>query len=154
MRWRRHRHQAADAAEVDRIRGLYDALGLGFPAEALRVFTGGDGQSRESWCLSHMGRMVRCLRAPDLSDRELFALPATWEVIRVATRFVTSRHRRDVDEIHVSGTLYCRPRGTWERIPLPFQHTWTMRAGKALRFENLMDATVLRLEQAEPVPGQ
>ena len=142
-----------DEANVDGIRGLYNALGLGFPPAARRVFGADDGGGRGSWCLRHLGRTVRCLRSPDLSNSELFALPGTWEVIRVVARSITGRSRDGFDRINVIGTLYCRPAGTWENISLPFQHAWTMRAGRALMFENLIDATVLKPEDALPAGG-
>jgi hypothetical protein len=150
MWWRREQRSAADAASIEGIRGVYGALGLGFPSAVRSIFGGDDTDGPASWCLRHLGRTVRCLRAPDLSNNELFTLPTRWEVIRVVARSVTGRHKQGVDKINVIGTMYCRPSGTWENISLPFQHTWTMRAGKALLFENLIDATVLMPEDGQP----
>jgi hypothetical protein len=155
MWWRRDKGVQVDTANVDGIRGLYSALGLGFPPAVRRVFEADDDENRGSgsWCLRHLGRTVRCLRSPELSNSELFALPGTWEVVRVVARSISARSKHGLDRIDVTGTLYCRPAGTWENISLPFQHAWTMRAGRALVFENLIDATVLRPEDGLPAGG-
>ena len=46
--------------------------------------------------------------------------------------------------VTVQGHLYCRPRGSWDNERLPFLHTWTMCAGRALRFESFLDDLELR----------
>ena len=153
MGWRREKRVPVDEANLSGIRSLYSALGLGFPPAVRRVFGDEEGEGRRPWCLRQLGRTVRCLKTPDLSNRELFQLPATWEVIRVVARSVTGRHKRGVDRINVIGTMYCRPAGTWENISLPFQHAWTMRGGRALLFENLIDATVLKRQEGEAASG-
>jgi hypothetical protein len=141
---RRNKREPVDPADLERLRNVYASLGLGFPAEALRVFGHEDPAGQRGWCLRHLGRTVRCLTTPELSNRELFALPHRWEVIRVVARSLTGRRGRQGDRITVLGELHCRPRGTWEDVHIPFEHEWTMRAGRALLFENVIDATVLR----------
>jgi hypothetical protein len=152
--------KAVDEADLEGLKGFYDALGLGFPLQALRIFGGdtdggGDGGGAEdaggsggqgAWCLRHLGRTLRCVNANDLSNRELFVLPEAWEVIRVVAHRLAGRQTKRGDQITVGGDLYCRPHGTWENMRIPFLHTWTMCAGKALLFENLLDATDLRRE--------
>jgi len=144
---RSHKRMTVDEANMEPLRGLYDALGLGFPAEALRIFSGEHGHD-DYWCLHRRGRSrtLRCLRAPELSNHELFALRDTWEIMRVVARDVTGQQTKRGDLVSVGGDLYCRRRGSWDNVRLPFFHLWTMCDGKALRFENLLDDTELRRE--------
>jgi hypothetical protein len=142
----RHKREPVDEAALEGLRRLYESLGLGFPAEALRVFGAAEPAGEPRWCVHFLGRTVRCVGTAELSNQELFALPQRWEVIRVVARTLTGRRSRRGDRITVFGHLYCRPRGTWENIRIPFQHTWTMCAGRALLFENLIDATALKPE--------
>lgn len=150
MFWRGKR-QPVDEAELDGLRSVYAALGMGFPAQASRLFGGEDPAAEGRWCLKHMGRTIRCLRTPDLSDRELFVIPIGWEVIRAVATSLTGRRGKRGDQITVFGEMHCRPRGTWENVAIPFQHVWTLCAGRALRFENIVDATVLRPEEGPAV---
>jgi hypothetical protein len=59
--------------------------------------------------------------------------------MRTEVRQLTSK--RDV--VTVMGFLHCRPRGTWENIRVPLLHLWTMRLGRVVRFENLLDGIEL-----------
>ncbi len=144
--FRRQAREAASAPAsetVEALRALYHGLGPGFPTEAVRLFDqSGPGQSgpgRADWCLRHNGRLLRCLSAGELGSSDLFSLPPSWEVMRVVVNNLMPR--RDV--VTVTGAVYCRPRGTWEAVRLPLLHIWTMRAGKALRFENYLDGIEL-----------
>lgn len=135
---------------------FYGALGLGFPAEALRLFDREEteSESREDdapdggghWCLRRLGHNVRCVTTSDLSSREFFYLPHDWEVIRVVAHSLSARRKKRGEQITALGEMYCRPRGTWENIRIPFQHVWTLCGGRALLFENLLDATDLTRE--------
>jgi hypothetical protein len=146
---RSHKRRSVDDAELESLRDVYAGLGLGFPAAALRIFGGEDGGENGGddgeWCLHRRGltRTLRCLRASELSNRELFALPPAWEIMRVVARDVTARGTKHGDLVSVGGDLYCRHAGSWDHLRLPFFHLWTMRAGRALRFENLIDDTEL-----------
>jgi hypothetical protein len=147
----RRKPESPDERDMARLQRLYAGLGLGFPAEALQLFEGGDslhGSADDAgrWCLRHLGRRVRCVRTPELSDRELFAIPRAWEVMRVVARSLTGRRTRRGDKIFVQGEMYCRPSGTWEYIRIPFQHVWTICAGKAVLFQNILDETELKPE--------
>jgi len=150
---------------VEGLKRLYRGLGLGFPDEARRLFGGagsggdasmgggGDPKTRAQagggrWCLSELGRTVRCLEATELSDRELFYLPGSWEVIRVVARSLSARATRRGDLVTVFGDMYCRPHGTWENVRIPFHHVWTLCRGRALQLENALDATALTREGA------
>ncbi len=147
------KRQPVDEAELDQLRDVYASLGMGFPAQALRLFGAEEKSGPRGWCLRHLGRTVRCIKSPDLSNTELFALPARWEVIRVVAKGLAGRHNKRGDQITVYGEMYCRPRGTWEKIAIPFQHVWTLRAGRVLLFENLVDATILRPEDGKAAFG-
>jgi hypothetical protein len=139
--FRRRTREAAPAPPgetVEPLRALYHALGPGFPAEALYLFDQ-SGPDRANWCLRHNGHLMRCLSAGELGSSDLFSLPPSWEIMRVVVNNLMPR--RDI--VTVTGAVYCRPRGTWEAIRLPLMHIWTMRAGKALRFENYLDGIEL-----------
>jgi hypothetical protein len=133
--------------ELEQLRNAYRALGPGFPAEALSLFGEGVGADGGDWCVKVFGRTSRCLRASELASTDLFALPGTWEVMRAEVRRLT--YKRGVAT--VTGFMYCRPRGSWENMRVPLLHVWTMRLGKALRFENLLDGIELcRAERRVP----
>jgi hypothetical protein len=127
-----------DAAE--RLRSAYLALGPGFPAEALALFEHGEGEDGGMWCRLAPRAKPRFLSANELTSNDLFGLPPAWEVMRVEPRRLTAR--RGV--ISVTGSMHCRPRGSWENIRVPVLHAWTMCDGKALRFQNLLDDIELR----------
>ena len=140
FRRRDHKTASPPASEtVEPLRALYHALGPGFPTEALRLFGQEPEPDRTGWCLRHNGHVMRCLSAGELGSSDLFSLPSSWEVMRVVVNNLMSK--RDI--VTVTGAVYCRPRGTWEAVRLPLLHIWTMRAGKALRFENYLDGIEL-----------
>jgi hypothetical protein len=126
--------------QLDRLRDIYRGLGPGFPAAAAPLFDRGAGPDGGDWCVRVNGRMSRCLSAAELASTDLFVLPSTWEIMRAEIRGLAAR--RDV--VTVTGFMYCRPRGSWEHMRVPLLHVWTMRLGKALRFENLLDGLELR----------
>jgi hypothetical protein len=82
------------------------------------------------------GKRPRSVTAGELASDDLFALPVAWEVMRVEPRRLT-RQRHGI--VAVAGFMYCRPKGSWETMRLPFLHVWTMSAGRALRFQNFLD---------------
>jgi len=57
---------------------------------------------------------------------ELFsgAMPSHWEVIGVDVRMWDYYERNS--RLVVSGRFRTRPRGTWEVVPLPFIHIWSL----------------------------
>ncbi len=124
--------------ELEQLRNAYGALGPGFPCEALVLFDQNEAEGGE-WCIKVNGRRSRCLGTSELLSSDLFALPATWEVMRADVRQLA--YKRGIAT--VSGVMYCRPRGSWENMRLPLLHVWTMCRGKALRFENLLDGIEL-----------
>ena len=130
--------QVADE-ELAALRDAYRALGPGFPPEALRLFGEDVGASGGDWCVKIHGKTSRCLSVGELASTDLFALPGSWEVMRTEVRQLTSKR----DLVTVMGFLYCRPRGTWENIRVPLLHVWTMRLGRVVRFENLLDSIEL-----------
>ena len=125
--------------ELEQLRGVYRALGPGFPAEALRLFDQDVGADGGDWCVKVFGKTSRHLSAGELASTDLFALPSSWEVMRAEVRRLT--YKRGVAT--VTGFMYCRPRGTWENMRVPLLHVWTLRLGKALRFQNLLDGIEL-----------
>ncbi len=144
MKWRSGNGGTVDEADLEQIRGLYAALGLGFPPEALRVFGDGDATASDEWCAGYRGSTSRCLKATEFSSRELFTLPPAWDVMRIVVRNVRGERVKRGDVVSVTGHVYCRPRGSWATDRFPFLHVWTMCAGKVLRFESYFDGLELR----------
>jgi hypothetical protein len=140
------RSDPADAADLERLRRLYAALGPGFASEVLGVFADGEAPAAQgnAWCLRYNGHLERCLPTLELSNHELFAMPPAWEVMRVTVSRLGGRLTKHGEQFDVAGQLFCRPRGTWETMRLPFMHLWTIRAGRVLRFESLLDGIELR----------
>ena len=126
--------------DVERLRSVYLALGPGFPAEAFALFEHEGGDGGGVWCRLAPHAKPRFLTATELASTDLFGLLPSWEVMRVEPRRLTARS----GIITVTGSMYCRPRGTWENIRVPVLHAWTMCQGKALRFQNLLDDIELR----------
>jgi len=128
---------------LEGLRSFYDALGLGFPLEG-RVLFGDDEGERNAWRVVQRGHRLGYVAASDVSNDELFALPAGWEITRVAVHTFESRHTSGGDTVTVGGHLYCRPRGRWGNERFPFLHIWTMCAGRALRFEDFLERVELK----------
>jgi hypothetical protein len=147
MGWLSHKSRAADEGDLEQLRVLYASLGPGFPAQAQRVFDGDGAGGDGSWCFAYNGRRLRCLAAPELSNYELFALPPDWELMHVVVSSLTGRLTSRGELLNAIGYLYCRPRGSWESVRLPFMHLWTMCAGRALRYESILDGIELRRAQ-------
>ncbi len=140
---RRQDGVAVNDEEIEGLRELYRGLGPGFPPAGSRLFDDEAGTGGSEWHVKVFGRVARCLRAGDLTSTDLFALPGSWEVMRAEIRGL----RAGRDTVTVSGFLYCRPRGSWEHLRLPLLHVWTLRLGRALRFENLLDGIELSLAE-------
>lgn len=140
--------------DVEGLRAFYDALGLGFPLEGRALFGGGDAFAPDSWSVVQRGRRLGYVDASEISNDELFALPAGWEITRVAVHTFESRHTGRGEVVTVGGHLYCRPRGRWGNERFPFLHIWTMCAGRALRFEDFLERVELkRLSRVEGCPA-
>jgi len=125
--------------QVERLREAYSVLGPGFPDAAARLFESEPGAESEEWYVKVFGRLVRRLRVGEMTSSDLFALPATWEVMRAEVRGLKAGR----GFVTVSGFMYCRPRGSWEHMRVPLLHVWTMGLGKLQRFENLLDGIEL-----------
>ena len=139
--FKRHARDFAHTTDgsVDRLRAMYHALGPGFPVEASRLFDQEPGTEGGGWCLRHNGRVLRYLSVGELASADLFFLPSSWEVMRVVVHNLMPKR----GTVTVTGSVYCRPRGSWETMRLPLLHIWTMRADRALRFESYLDGIEL-----------
>ena len=140
--------------EVEGLRAFYDALGLGFPLEGRTLFGDDDVFEPDVWRVTQRGHRLGSVGAGEISNDELFALPAGWEITRVVAHTFDSRHTRRGDVVTVGGHLYCRPRGRWGNERFPFLHIWTMCAGRALRFEDFLERVELkRMSRVEGCPA-
>ena len=125
---------------LERLRDAYSALGPGFPPQALALFEQESGESPGMWWRLGPRGQRRLLATSELTSSDLFSLPPTWEVRRVDLRGLSARRGL----ISASGYMYCRPRGSWENLRVPFLHTWTMCRDKALSFQSFLDEIELR----------
>jgi len=124
---------------VERVRRAYRGLGPGLGPTASALFDQGDG-GNGLW-LRLAPRSQRLLRAADLSSTDLFVLPPAWEVTEVVPRRVVTGR----DRVTVSGFMRCRPRGgSWEKVQVPFLHSWTFCGDRIQGFQSVLDEVELR----------
>jgi hypothetical protein len=129
---------------LERIRRGYHAIGHGAPRDVLAMFHQEQDDPPE-WVIDDS---VRIVPSREVVAMDLFAgaVPSHWEVIGVDLRNwdFYAREARLV----VSGKFRTRPRGTWEVVPLPFIHIWSVDADDQVRgvFDYLAGIEVRRRE--------
>ena len=110
---------------AERIRRGYRAIGPGASRDVLAMFHQEQADAPE-WVVEDVGNLGGTTAARDVVAMDLFAgaLPSHWEIIGVDVRMwdFYERHSRLV----VAGRFRTRPRGSWEVIPLPFIHIWSV----------------------------
>ena len=139
MRWLRSRPTEVDEGAVERVRAAYEALGPGFPRQVAELFEQ-EGDDDGMWRRLAPRGQRRLIEAGELASEDLFSLPSGWEVMRVELRQLSARR----DLISAGGFLFCRPRGTWENIRVPFLHNWALCRDKVLTFQSVLDEIELR----------
>lgn len=133
---------------LERIKRGYRAIGPGASRDVLAMFHQEQPDPPE-WVVDDSIRVVpaRAVVAMDLFDG---AMPSHWEVTGVDLRRwdFFARKRRLV----VSGRFRTRPRGTWEIIPLPFIHIWSVDEDGQVRgvFDYLAGIEVKRRSDLRP----
>jgi hypothetical protein len=110
---------------LERIRRGYRAIGPGASRDVLAMFHQEQDDAPE-WVVEDVANSGSSHASRDVVAMDLFAgaVPSHWEVIGVDLRmwdFYESRSR-----LVVGGRFRTRPRGTWEVIPLPFIHIWSV----------------------------
>ncbi|HMK92376.1 MAG TPA: hypothetical protein VK576_05200 [Thermoleophilia bacterium] len=125
--------------DVERLRHAYLALGPGLPAAARELFRRDGGSEGPWWRRAPRGK-PRLIESTELGSADLFVLPPTWEIMRVVPRQIQTRH----GTVTVTGFMQCRPKGSWEKIQVPFMHVWTLCRGRVQRFQNLLEGVELR----------
>ncbi len=107
---------------VERIRRGYRAMGPGAPRDVLAMFHQ-DRPDPPEWVIEESGHLHA---TRDVVALDLFAggLPSQWEVIGVDLRFWDFYQKKC--RLVVGGRFRARLRGTWEVIPLPFVHVWSL----------------------------
>jgi len=138
-----HRDTARGGDDLERLRDFYHAFGLGFPPAGDALFGDGDTGEPGDWQVSRRGHKLGYMRASEVSTDELFALAPAWEIMRVVVHTFERARTKRGDVVTVGGHLYCRPRGSWGNERFAFLHIWTLCAGKALRFEDLLEGLEL-----------
>jgi hypothetical protein len=114
---------------LERIKRGYRAIGPGAPRDVLAMFHQ-EGPDPPEWVVDDS---IRVVPARTVVAMDLFAgaLPSHWEIMGVDLRqwdFSTARGR-----LVVSGRFRTRPRGTWEIVPLPFIHIWSVDEDEQVR---------------------
>jgi hypothetical protein len=107
---------------LERIKRGYRAIGPGASRDVLAMFHQEQADPPE-WVIDDSLRIVP---AREVVAMDLFAgaLPSHWEVIGVDLRmwdYFASKCR-----LVVAGRFRTRPQGTWEIVPLPFIHIWSI----------------------------
>lgn len=110
---------------LERIKRGYRAIGPGAPRDVLAMFHQEQDEAPE-WVVEDVGNGGGTFASREVVAMELFAgaMPAHWEIIGVDLRAWDYYERRS--RLVVSGRFRTRPRGTWEVIPLPFIHIWSV----------------------------
>ena len=130
---------------LERIKRGYRAIGPGASRDVLAMFHQEQDDPPE-WVVDDSLRRARPAR--DVVAMDLFAgaLPSHWEVIGVDLRMWDYYARKC--RLVVGGRFRTRPRGTWEVIPLPFIHIWSVGEDDQVRgvFDYLAGIEVQRRE--------
>jgi hypothetical protein len=136
---------------LERIKRGYRAIGPGASRDVLAMFHQ-DQDDPPEWVVDDSTRVTP---AREVVAMDLFAgaLPSHWEVIGVDLRmwdYYTGKCR-----LVVAGRFRTRPRGTWEVVPLPFIHIWSLGADDEVRgvFDYFGGIEVKRLADVRPRRG-
>jgi len=135
---------------LERIKRGYRAIGPGAPRDVLAMFHQEQDEAPE-WVVEDVGNGGGTYASREVVAMELFAgaMPAHWEIIGVDLRLWDYYERRS--RLVVSGRFRTRPRGTWEVIPLPFIHIWSVEDEQVRGvFDYLAGIEVRRSEDERP----
>jgi hypothetical protein len=125
--------------DLAQLRNAYHSFGPGFPIEVRELFDLHANADRTDWCLRSSRACCRFLSAAELITDDLFPVPATWEVTHVVPEQMAERG----NTVTVTGHMYCRPKGGWDTLHLPFMHVWTMCSGKVMSLSSFLDGIQL-----------
>ncbi len=109
----------------ERIKRGYRAVGPGASRDVLAMFHQEQPDAPE-WVIEDVANGGGVYASREVVAMELFsgAMPSHWEVIGVDVRMWDYYERNS--RLVVSGRFRTRPRGTWEVVPLPFIHIWSL----------------------------
>jgi hypothetical protein len=109
---------------LERIRRGYRAVGPGAPPDVLAMFHQEQDDPPE-WVVRDVADTGRVYESREVVAMDLFSgLPAHWEVTGAELCVWDFYERRS--RLVVSGRFRTRPKGTWEVLPIPFVHIWTV----------------------------
>ncbi|HET6475622.1 MAG TPA: hypothetical protein VFH93_06030 [Thermoleophilia bacterium] len=110
---------------LERIKKGYRAIGPGASRDVLAMFYQEESDAPE-WVIEDVGNGGSIHAAREVVALDLFrgGLPSNWEIIGVDVRMWDYYERRS--RLVVAGRFRTRPRGTWEVMPLPFIHVWSL----------------------------
>jgi hypothetical protein len=136
---------------LERIKRGYRAIGPGASRDVLAMFHQEQADPPE-WVVDDS---IRVLPAREVVAMDLFAgaLPSHWEVTGVDLRmwdYYTGKCR-----LVVAGRFRTRPLGTWEVVPLPFIHIWSVGDNDQVRsvFDYFAGIEVKRRADVRPRRG-
>jgi hypothetical protein len=132
---------------IERIKRGYRAIGPGAPRDVLAMFHQEQADPPE-WVVDDN---LRLYAAREVVAMDLFAgLPPHWEIIGVDLRLWDYYKR--ACKLVVAGRFRTRPRGTWEIVPLPFVHIWSLGDDDQVRavFDYLAGIEVKRRADVPP----
>ena len=117
------------------LRAGYRALGFGAPEPVLRMFDQHRPGREAHWVVRDLTSTAR-YRAREVVADDLFgSIPPHWQVVRV----VPLRFEDHDDTVVVMGHIWCRPRGSWEVMRVPFAHVWTLALDKVVSVLSYLD---------------
>jgi hypothetical protein len=126
---------------LERIRRGYEAIGPGAPRAVLAMFHQEEDGGPEWEVQSPQSRALH--EANDVVALDLFGgLPAHWEIIGTDLRMWDFSERRS--RLVVGGLFRSRPRGSWETLPLPFIHIWTVSGDQVMSALDYFDGVEVR----------
>jgi hypothetical protein len=129
---------------LERIKRGYRAIGHGASRDVLAMFH----QEQPDPPLWVVDDSIKLIPTREIVAMDLFAglLPLHWEVTGVDLRswdFYESK-----DRLVVAGRFRTRPKGSWEVIPVPFIHIWSVDGRDRVRgvFDYMAGIEVVRYE--------
>ncbi|HJW75642.1 MAG TPA: hypothetical protein VJ787_08235 [Thermoleophilia bacterium] len=129
------REAALHREALDMLRAGYRALGFGAPEPVLRMFDQHLPGREARWVVRDVTSTAR-FRSRDVVADDLFgSIPPHWQVVRV----VPWRFEDKDDRVIVMGHIWCRPRGSWDVMSVPFGHIWTLALGKVVSVLSYLD---------------
>ena len=133
---------------LERIRRGYRAVGPGAPPDVLAMFHQ-DEDDAPAWVVRDSVSSGREYPTREVVAMDLFGgLPEHWEVAGAELRLWDFYER--YSRLVVAGRFRARPKGTWDVMPLPFIHIWTVSGDQVQSVVDYLAGIEVRRRLAEP----